>query len=66
MPDEGSTVCSGHGECRCGTCQCDKKYEGKYCEKPIQAVSIIKFVVACDSMLVDHTLQYDAVVSLSN
>lgn len=27
-----TTVCSDRGECLCGECVCNIKYEGKYCE----------------------------------
>jgi hypothetical protein len=33
---------------------------GKYCQEQIPTVSVIKYIASCDSMLVNHTLQYVA------
>uniref|UniRef100_H2YKT8 Integrin beta n=1 Tax=Ciona savignyi TaxID=51511 RepID=H2YKT8_CIOSA len=27
-----ATVCSSHGNCSCSICECDPKYDGKYCQ----------------------------------
>lgn len=36
METNSNKICSGHGNCVCGKCQCkmdEKKYSGKYCEE---------------------------------
>jgi len=34
----GTPVCSGHGECVCGKCECtDKSFTGKYCQCNVES-----------------------------
>ena len=32
MADGSNIICSGRGKCRCGQCQCDEGYVGKFCK----------------------------------
>ena len=32
MADGSNIICNGRGKCRCGQCQCDEGYVGKFCK----------------------------------
>lgn len=63
----GSTeLCSGHGNCVCGHCQCvsnsEKRYAGKFCERctncPEQRYNFFYFLLCIIGTYVEYILYY--------